>query len=153
MVSVYGFCLFVCIVYTLHCFFPQHYYSANVQISDSQQLVTQPLLKIATISSSTSAFQQPQMQHGSNGNNMLRTAGNNDTIQQRRASRPAVLDVQVVAATVATVGNSECPPPLPAKERRADNHYIKNKSMQSPTAGKNRVSYGCVGCDFMEGIE
>lgn len=116
--------------------------SANALMSDS--LVTQPLLKIATISASASAYQQTQIMpqhHGtSNGHNLLAADGGGGSVHQRRASRPAVLDVQAAAAAAA--GNSaECPPPLPAKERsRAENHYIKNKSMQSPTSAKNRVS-------------
>lgn len=91
-------------------------------------IATQPLLKLATISSATISA-TPKGGH-------KKTACDFDAAQ-RRASRPAVLDVPAV---VAAADDDEVPPPLPVKERKADNHYIKNKSMQSPTAGKHRVS-------------
>lgn len=111
--------------------------SANIQ---QDSIATQPLLKISTISSATS---QHSGINNNNGVGKLMSDPFDSHATARRLSRPAVLDVTMAGGVLGVGGATaavECPPPLPAKERKADNHYIKNKSMQSPTAGKNRVS-------------
>lgn len=82
----------------------------------------------------------PIMNNNNNCNNNTVTNTPNTPGSRSRVSYISNASTETFTNNNMTAINiDELPPPLPAKEKKTDNLYIKNKHMQSPVGNKNKV--------------